>query len=359
MTARLTRKERREQVVGATLELLADNPIEALTTRQIARAVGITQPGLFRHFRSREAILAEVVTAVRERIADLASRLLEAESDGAGRLRALVTGLFGMVEQSPGIPRLLFHDTADDPATVRPPLEHLASMQESLVAELVREEQRGGGLPAEVDPDGAARLFVAMVQGVLLQWQQGGRPPGLTAQGEALAGFWLAGVTAGQPQVAEPAGDEAPTMDIEPLLALDVRPILDQGVDPLGTILAALDRLPADGALVLEAPFQPRPLLVLLEGRGYRTELSRGEGTWLVEVVGPDAGKVLELRELEVPEPLEQILLASAELAPGEAVLARVPRFPRMLLPHLEKRGLTHCAVDLARGVLLHVRRPA
>jgi uncharacterized protein (DUF2249 family) len=72
----------------------------------------------------------------------------------------------------------------------------------------------------------------------------------------------------------------------------------------------------------------------------------------------PEA-EILDLRDLEAPEPLQRILEASAHLAPGQSLRARTPRYPRMLFPHLEARGLEWEAQEQADGsALVHVRRP-
>ena len=72
------------------------------------------------------------------------------------------------------------------------------------------------------------------------------------------------------------------------------------------------------------------------------------------------APAIEDLRDLEAPEPLERILAATAKLAPGEAYSARVPRYPRLLLPRLEERGLLYEVVEEPDATaLVHVRRPA
>lgn len=346
-------------MVVATLHLLAETPIDQISTRQIAREVGLTQPALFRHFRSRDAILREVVVAVRQRFAALATGLLEQNRAPAARLRALADGLFELVQEHPGIPRLLFHDPGGTAgASYRPPLAHLVSMQESLVAELLRELQRSGDVSDGVDADEAARLFVALVQGVLLQWEASGRTTPLAARGTSLVEFWLAGTSAGQPARADDEPEEREAAGPVGLLSLDVRPVLAAGRDPLADVLSALEGLSPDGALLLTAPFHPRPLLALLEGRGFRTSSAEHDGVFEVELLAAQAPAPLELRQRSAPGPMEAVLAGSSELCPGGALIARLPRVPRMLLPHLEERGLAWTVVERIDGsALLHLRR--
>jgi hypothetical protein len=54
-------------------------------------------------------------------------------------------------------------------------------------------------------------------------------------------------------------------------VAIDLRPVFANGHEPLAMILDEIGRLPADAALVVDAPFHPLPLRRLLGGRGYRS----------------------------------------------------------------------------------------
>jgi AcrR family transcriptional regulator len=58
---------RREQIVKATLDLVADRGVEGATITRIANAVGVTGGALYRHFDSKEDILKAASDAMRER----------------------------------------------------------------------------------------------------------------------------------------------------------------------------------------------------------------------------------------------------------------------------------------------------
>lgn len=58
------------------------------------------------------------------------------------------------------------------------------------------------------------------------------------------------------------------------MTTLDVRPILASGGDPLSTILAAAEPIPAGGSLVVIAPFEPVPLFGVLRQRGFSHQSS-------------------------------------------------------------------------------------
>jgi TetR/AcrR family transcriptional regulator len=366
MSARLSREARRGQIVSCTLALLADTPIDRLTTRQVARALGISQPALFRHFRSRDEIFEAVVRHARAELEGLAAEVLGRGEAPLDAIAALIRAIVGYVARHPGMPRLLFYDAgADSEAAYHGLLAQLVSLQRSLATELLHRAQRAGALDSRVDAARAAVLLIAALQGLLLQWQLSGRAAPLEANADAMLSFWRAGLAAGEPARGDDDAPEAAAaaarMEGPALVALEVRPILEAGRDPLGEILAELQRLPDDGVLKLVAPFRPTPLLALLADGEQRSECRELDGgLWGVEILGSAAPEPEDLRELEAPEPLERILIATAALAPGASYTARTPRHPRMLLPRLAERGLAFEVYDEPDGsALVHVRRPA
>lgn len=54
--------ERREEILAASLRLLGERGVHGVSTRQIAEAVGISQPTLYAYFPSKDHIAAELAT---------------------------------------------------------------------------------------------------------------------------------------------------------------------------------------------------------------------------------------------------------------------------------------------------------
>jgi len=360
MTKRRPTDARRSQIVETTLALLADAPIDTLTTRQIAERIGISQPALFRHFRSRGEILEAVVDHAREALARVASGVLAHDGTAAARLEGLGRGLFEHTTVHPGLLRLLFHHATGDDGPFRKRLAHLVAMQRALAEEVVRGGQRNGDVSSEVDAIQAAALFLALVQGTLLQWQLSGRTLSLDGAAVRVAAFWQAAVAAGQPASSNGESVEVVDLPDTDIAVLDVCPLLAEGVEPFPDIQHHLRNLPPGGVLRIIAPFRPGPLVQLLGEQGYRVAArERADGLWDLEVIERMAPEPEDLRDLPAPEPMERVLVATAALVPGGVYLARVPRPPNLLLPSLERRGLGWTLFEEHDGtVLLSVRRP-
>lgn len=354
-------EDRRHQIVSAAIDFLADGPPSELSTRAIARRVGVSQPALFRHFTSRDQILKALVAQTRSDLEGIAERVLGAPDGTEAQLGLLVRGLLEHVERRPGLPRLVFADAFPGKSGVRADVRALVAMQRALVTELVRAGQAEGVLDGGVDASLAAAALLGAVQGLILQWQLDDRKGPLASRSTGLVALWLGGVRArpGRP-AAVVLGTPRVSGAGAALEALDVRPILAKGLDPLDAILAAAARIGARGLLVVTAPFRPAPLLALLGRRGFSVEaMQEGPAAWTVIVRGPGAPELHDLRELEPPEPMERMLRLADALRGDDVALARLPRFPRLLLPKLEAKGVAHQVLELADGsAIALLRRP-
>ena len=59
--------EQREKILAAASELYLESGLEGLTMRKLARRLGVTAPALYRHYQSREHVLADLArSAYRE-----------------------------------------------------------------------------------------------------------------------------------------------------------------------------------------------------------------------------------------------------------------------------------------------------
>jgi uncharacterized protein (DUF2249 family) len=150
---------------------------------------------------------------------------------------------------------------------------------------------------------------------------------------------------------------------------LDVRDDIRRGEEPFARIMAAVQALGPDEALVLRVPFEPVPLYRVLGKRGFahHTE-ARAADDWTVTfyregAAAPAAApapapgaaggeSVLDVRGLEPPQPMVAVLERLDALAPGETLVVRHDRRPLFLYPHLETRGFAHETSERAPGLI-------
>jgi uncharacterized protein (DUF2249 family) len=153
------------------------------------------------------------------------------------------------------------------------------------------------------------------------------------------------------------------------LVELDVRPVLASGEDPLNLIMSNLKTVQPGGVLKVVNTFEPTPLILLLEKKGFKTyvevigadhintyffkkgkglepkmeELLHNNSGWdkLLERFGTRVNTI-DVRHLEMPQPMMNILEALNSLPEDTALYVHHKRIPVFLLPELKERGFEY-----------------
>jgi AcrR family transcriptional regulator len=165
---RLPAGERRVQIEDVAARLFAQQGYEATTMDEIAAAIGVTKPVLYRHFASKKELHLFLLRRHREELAAAALDSLAAARDEPidVRVRAMIEGWFAHVQREPYV-RMLFADASGDP-DVLAVLAEVHELQRDADIALLRE--LAPQIPAaELEPLGEAMR--SSLAGLALWWQ--------------------------------------------------------------------------------------------------------------------------------------------------------------------------------------------
>ena len=184
MSGRQSAEERKAQIVAEVLRLADEIGPDRLSTTEVARAIGLSQPAIFRHFPTKSALWL----AVAEDIADRLQNYWAAAEAGAtgphARLKALISAQLTAIAETPALPSILFSRElqVDNPALREVFRGLLGAFQGRLVA-VIRDLQAAGDLKRDVSPEDVAILLTSLVQGVAIRWTLGARGFALVPEG--------------------------------------------------------------------------------------------------------------------------------------------------------------------------------
>ena len=162
---------RREDILAAAVVVYAEVGYRGSSLREIARRVGMTHAGLLYYFPSKEALLAAVLE---RRDTEDGARL-----GGTPGLDAL-RGLVALAEHNvrhPGIVDLYSRLAAEAVAADHPAHDYFEGhyrMARRFAAASFRVLAERGELREDVDPEVAALNFVALMDGLQVQWLSNG-----------------------------------------------------------------------------------------------------------------------------------------------------------------------------------------
>jgi AcrR family transcriptional regulator len=81
---------RREQILATAAELFAARGFHGVSVADIGAACGVSGPALYKHFTSKDAVLAEMLVSISERLLAVGRDRVAESSDAADAVRRLV-----------------------------------------------------------------------------------------------------------------------------------------------------------------------------------------------------------------------------------------------------------------------------
>lgn len=159
----------REEILDAAMLLFGEVGYHTASLREVASRVGISHPGLLHHFSSKAVLLA----AVLERRDEVDEAAFQADLDAGHDYFDALARIVERNAARPGIVELFATLSAEATSPDHPAHAFFQARYRTVVGSTTAEFERRrdeGRLRSGIDPDMAARLTVAVMDGMQIQW---------------------------------------------------------------------------------------------------------------------------------------------------------------------------------------------
>jgi len=165
---RLNRKQQILEVLALQLE---ENPGTRITTAGLAKAVGVSEAALYRHFASKAKMFEALIDFSEDSVFGLVNSILEQEKDAIKRCEKIVQLLLGFSERNPGITRVLVGDAlVGENERLRVRVVQFFERLETQLKQILREANLSDGARLIGSIDAGANQMLAHVEGKMSQF---------------------------------------------------------------------------------------------------------------------------------------------------------------------------------------------
>lgn len=205
--ARLPREQRRQQVLGAALEVFSTSGYHAASMDDIADRAGVSKPVLYQHFPGKLDLYLALLDAGLDELIEASTEALTSTTDNRQRVSNMVSAYFDFVEQPAGAFRLVFESDLANEAAVRERVDAADLTVAHLIANVIAEDT---GLSTE-----QALVLASGMQGMTQvaarRWLRGGSAHlSLEDAAELITGLGWRGIS-GFPLTHPPPDEDRPS----------------------------------------------------------------------------------------------------------------------------------------------------
>lgn len=168
---------RRHQILEILALQLEQTPGQRITTASLAKAVGVSEAALYRHFPSKARMFEGLIEFIEETVFTLINQIMQEERGAEARCRNILQVVLTFSARNPGISRIMAGDAlVGETERLRTRINQFYERIESQLKQTLREGELAGELPKDAgNPINAnAELLLSLLEGRVARFVRSG-----------------------------------------------------------------------------------------------------------------------------------------------------------------------------------------
>lgn len=154
---------RQEQIKQAVLDIIYTEGLKNLSTRKLARKIGVSDGAIFRHFASKGDIILAIVNDVQHDFIGTLRHIANSPDSPGERLHRYICQTVNYLTQNKGITMLMFSEAShNNDAKLKATLLQIFNMQKSLVSKIILDGIALGQWNANTPVESLASLYMGI-----------------------------------------------------------------------------------------------------------------------------------------------------------------------------------------------------
>jgi len=178
--------ERQQQIVGTAIKIIANNGIQNLTTKNIAKEIGISEPALYRHFNSKLEILKAVISYFQIKMQP-ASEKLKKNSNALNKIENFMLEHLKIINQNPDFAKVIFSEANfQNEEDLILKMNNMMNQSHKILEAVVQSGQNNNEIRNDISSLSIIRIIIGSMRLLVTQWSMSGMIFNLENEGKQL-----------------------------------------------------------------------------------------------------------------------------------------------------------------------------
>ncbi len=169
MRKRKSVQERKEEVFSAINQIIAEKGFSEVSTTEVAKKLGVTQPAIYKYFNSKDEMILYYLDYIEQQLKEILKKA-KSKDDIEDQLRTIYKEYLLFIEKTKIIPRIIFSDViylGSDKKLNR--LKEILQNFEKHIKEIFKDGKQKG-LFSKYDEEALVKFFTGSILSQSLDW---------------------------------------------------------------------------------------------------------------------------------------------------------------------------------------------
>ncbi len=179
--------ERQQQIINESIKLIDNKGIQGFTIKNLSKEIGISEPGIYRHFESKFAILNEILDSFKQNMLENQKAFNQNNVDPLSKLKLFFNKLFEKFIQNPALISVIFSEEIfQNENILSDKVNEIHAMNEQLVSSVFMELQKSKQISEKLNIETFNLIFFGSVRLLVRKWKYSGHSFNLQDKGNEL-----------------------------------------------------------------------------------------------------------------------------------------------------------------------------
>ncbi len=179
--------ERQEQIIEESINLIAEKGIQGFTIKNLSKAIGISEPGIYRHFENKTQILLTILDGFTEMAEMLSGLISNNKLSAVQKISFMFNKMVERFEETPSLVSVIFSEEIfkNEEVLKRKIIKILNTNEDTLEA-IIRTGQKNNEIRTDSDEKVLALMVMGSLRLLVKRWDLNEHKFDLSKEGKLL-----------------------------------------------------------------------------------------------------------------------------------------------------------------------------
>jgi len=179
--------ERQQQIIETSIGLIDQKGIQGFTIKNLSKAIGISEPAIYRHFESKFEILATILDAFKIQMLQFKEKFIGENESALKKIENIYNAHFFYFTNKPAIISVIFaEEIFHNDKVLYQKINEILQENENLISQIIEKGQQTGEIKTEIDKNQITIMLMGSLRLIVKKWKMSSFAFNLTQEGAKL-----------------------------------------------------------------------------------------------------------------------------------------------------------------------------
>ena len=179
--------ERQQQIIEESIKIIDEKGIQGLTIKNLSKAIGISEPGIYRHFESKTEILLSILNNFKEMALMLSEMMETYEATAVEKISFMFSKMLELFSETPSMVSVIFSEEIfKNEVVLKIKIVEILNLHEQTLENIISKGQSENNVRKDIDEKSLALIAMGSLRLLVKRWDMNNHNFNLKTEGNKL-----------------------------------------------------------------------------------------------------------------------------------------------------------------------------